>query len=271
MKFSLCVALVLVLIVPGVAWPEEIKQDSFNKLMALSGLQKQVAEFPGMVRLGVEHAREQGTPIPSAEFHEVMSSIDGAFQPSEILTAIGIQAKGSISESEARDLLAWYESDIGMQITKAEEAASTPAAYQEMIRNARALLSDRTRVEIAKKLDDLLNATDMAMQLQEDAGTAVFIAVSKIMNPEQPVQLDAFKSHIREQEEQIRKNVHLLVIVSYVYSYKDVEIASLEKYVDFNKRPNTRRFNDSVARGMQYALDKSIDRMTNSLTVNLKK
>ncbi len=61
------------------------------------------------------------------------------------------------------------------------------------------------------------------------------------------------------------------MIVSYVYSYKDVDIASLEKYVDFNKRPNTRRFNDSVARGMQYALHKSIDTMTNSLTVKLKK
>ncbi len=206
-KVSLCVALVLILIAPGVAGPEEIKSDSFSKLMALSGLQKQVAEFPGMVRLGVEQAREQGTPIPNAEFDEVMSSIDGAFQPSEILTAISIQARGSISESEARDLLSWYESDIGRQITKAEEAASTPTAYREMIRNARALLSDRTRVEIAKKLDELLNATDMAMQLQKDAGTAVFIAVSKVMNPDQPVQMDGFKSHIREQEQQIRKNV----------------------------------------------------------------
>ncbi|NIO07562.1 MAG: hypothetical protein GTO40_05960 [Deltaproteobacteria bacterium] len=258
------------LVVFGHAWSEEIKPESFEKLMALSGLQKQVAEFPGMVRAGFEQARERGTPMGKGDYEEVITSIDAAFRPSRILKSIGSQARRSLSESEARDLLIWYESDLGKRITRAEEMASTPAAYQEMIRDARSLLADHERVQIAQELDRLLNATNMAMRLQKDAGIAVFIAVSRIVNPGQPVQLDAFRAQMLAQEEELRRNVELLVIVSFVYSYRDIKIENLEKYVAFNKRPNTKRFNESVIRGMQYALSQSIDRMADSLAVTIQ-
>ena len=68
----------------------EITGVSLDKLMALSGLKKQVAELPGLVRAGVEEARQKGSAIPDVEFRDVQKSIEGAFQPSEILTAIGI-------------------------------------------------------------------------------------------------------------------------------------------------------------------------------------
>ena len=264
-------SLLIIIFATSVVWSAEINSDSFNRLMALSGLHKQVAEFPGMVRAGVEQARQQGSPIPDAEFDEVTRSIEGAYQPSEILSTIGLEVKNSISESEARDVLAWYESDLGRRITKAEEDASTPAAYRKMIREAQSLLADEKRVEIARKLDGLLNATDLAMQLQEDVGIAVFIAISKVMNPDQPVHIEAFKSRMLAQEQQLRANIEQLVIVSYVYSYKDIDIDSLEKYVEFNERPNTRHFNDSVIKGLKYALNNSIDKMATSMAVTFKK
>jgi len=265
------VSILIIIFATSVIWSGEINSDSFKRLMALSGIPKQVAEFPGLIRAGLEQARQQGSPIPNVEFDEVMMSIEGAFQPSEILTTIGVEAKNSISESEAKDLLSWYESDLGRRITKAEENASTPAAYKEMIREARSLLADKKRVEIAKKLDGLVNVTDIAMQLQEDVGIAVFIAISKIMNPDQPVNIEPFLVKMFAQEHQTRANIQQLVIVSYVYSYKDIDIGSLEKYVEFNERPNTRHFNDSVIKGLKYALNNSIDKMATSMAVTFKK
>ncbi|MBI5206077.1 MAG: DUF2059 domain-containing protein [Nitrospirae bacterium] len=261
----------LVIFATSMAWAGEINSDSLNRLMTLSGLHKQVAEFPGMVRAGVEQAKQQGSPIPDAEFDKITRSIESAFQPSEILSTIGIELKNSISESEAKGLLAWYESDLGRKITKAEEDASTPAAYQKMIKEAQSLLVDKKRVEIAKKLDGLLNSTDMVMQIQENAGIAVFTAISKAMNPDQPVHIEAFKSQMLAQKQQMRANIEQLVIVTYVYSYKDIDIDSLKKYVEFNERPNTRRFNNSVIKGMKHALNKAIDKMATSLAVTFKK
>ncbi len=265
------VSLLTLLFFTSIVLAEEISEGSLNKLQALSGLDKQVAEFPGMVRAGVEQARQQGSPIPDAEFNDVMSSIVSAFQPSVILSTVGMEIKNNISESEAKDLLTWYESDLGRRITKAEENASTPAAYQEMIKNAQILLADEKRVESAKKLDSLVNATGMAMQLQENAGVAVFTAISTVMNPGQSVNMEAFMAQMSAQEPQIRANIEQVVVLSFVYSYKDIDIASIEKYIIFLERPNTKKFNDSVIKGMKYAFNQSVEIMAKSLAVLFNK
>lgn len=270
-KVAMGVSLLIILFSGGVVCAEEISSQSLNRLMALSGLNKQVAEFPGMVRAGVEQARQQDPGIADPEFEEIVRSIEGAFQPSELLSAISIEIKKSISESEAKALLSWYESDFGKKITKAEEDASTPAAYKEMMTEAEALLADQQRVEIANKLNGLLNVTEMAMQLQEHVGLAVFTAISKVMQPEKPVPVEAFNSQMSAHEQQIRATIEQLVIVTYVYCYKDIDINSLEKYIAFNERPNTRQFNDSVVKAIKDAFNKSIDKMAASLAITFKK
>lgn len=270
-KVAQVVLMLVIIFATSIVWSGEISSDSLNRLMTLSGLRKQVAEFPGMFRAGMEQAQQQGSQIPDAEFDEMIKSINGAFQPSEILNTIGIEVKKSISESEARDLIAWYESDLGREITKAEEDASTPDAYQEMISEAQSLLADEKRVELAKKLESLINNVDMTMCLQEEVGIAVFTAISKVVNPNQPVPIEAFKSQTLAQEQQMRANIEQLIILSIVYSHKNIDIDNLEKYIKFNGRPHTKHFNDSVIKGMKYALSKSINKMATSLAVTFKK
>jgi hypothetical protein len=255
------------ILIPSIVWAGDIAKDSLDKLMSFSGLNKQVAQFPGMVWVGVEQARQQGSPIPDAEFVEIQRLIEGAFQPSEI----GKEIKNGISESEAKDLLDWYESGLGRRITKAEENASTPAAYQEMTKEAQSLLSDEKRVKFAKKIDSLVNATDMTMQLQEKIGVAVFTAISTVINPDQQVNIGPFEAQLSAQEQQVRANIEQLVIVSFVYCYKDIDMGSIEKYIKFLERSSTRKFNDSVIKGMNHALNQSIDKMAKSLAVVFKK
>ena len=248
-----------------------ITDTSFNKLMALSGINKEIAELPGMIIAGIEQAKQQGAPISDAAFGEMQEPMKSVFRPSEILNIIGKEIRNNISESEAKDLLAWYESDLGRVITKAEENASTPAAYQEMIKKAQSLLADEQGVNIAKRIDMLLNATDMAMQLQENAGIAVSSVISTIMNPSQSINIEDFKTQMFAQEQQSRKKIEQLVILFFVYSYKDINKANIEKYIKFLERPNTKKFNNSVAKGMEYAFNHSIDTMAKSLADAFKK
>lgn len=263
--------LLIIMFIPSLVWAGDIAGDSTAKLMALSGLNKQVGEFPGMVRAGMEQANRQGSPMPDAEFKEMQKSIEDSFQPSEILSTIAKEIKKNISDSEAQDLLAWYESDLGKRITKAEEDASTPAAYQEMIREAQSLLANENRVNQAKMIDNLVNATDMTMQLQENTGVAVLTAISMVMKQEQQVNIDAFKAQMSAREQQIRAQLEQYVVVTFLYCYKDIDTASIDKYINFLERSNTRKFNDSVIKGMKSALNKSVDKMAKSLAVVFKK
>ena len=239
--------------------------------MTLSGINKQMGELPGMVQAGIEQASQQEAKIPEADLKEIKKSVKEAFQAAAITSAMSSEIKKGISEADAKKLLAWYESSLGKKITKAEEEASTPAAYQQMINEAQSLLADQERVAIAREIDRLVNATDLVMQLQEKTGIAVFTALSKAMEPAQPVNIAAFKAQMSAQEQQIRQNVEQLMIVSFVYSYKNIEIENLKKYVAFLARPETKKFNDSALTGMKSGLNQSIDKMANALAVTFSK
>ncbi len=111
----------------------------------------------------------------------------------------------------------------------------------------------------------------MTMKLQENTEVAVFTALSTIMNPGQSVNIERFKDQVSAQEQQKRANIEQLVILSLVYSYRDLNMDSIEKYVNFLKRPITRKFNDSVIKGMMYALNQSIDNVAKSVAIGFKK
>lgn len=264
-------SLLMVLFSPTIIWAGDITENSLEKLMELSGINKQVAEYPGMVKAGFDQATQQGSPVSAPELIEIHKIMQDTFQPSGIIPAIKLEIKNNISESEAKVLLTWYESDLGKMITKAEEDASTPAGLQEMLKEGQTLLADEESVRLARKLDQLANATDVTMQIQENIGVAVFTAISTAMNPNQPVNIDAFKAQMSAQEQQMRANIEQFVILSFIYAYKDIDSVSIEKYVGFLERPGTRKFNDSAIEGIKIALNQSIGRMAESLAVTFKK
>lgn len=248
-----------------------VSENSLNKIMALSGLNKQVAQFPAMVGAGMAQARQQGSAIPDAEFSEMLKSVKSAFEPSAFLKVISKEIKSNLSESDAKNLLVWYKSSLGRKITKAEEAASTPAGYQQMIKEAQSLLANTKRVGLAKEIDSLINMTDMSMQLQEDSGIAVYTAISSVKNPGKPVNVKPYVDQVSAQKQQMRAQVEQLVLLSFVYGYKDLDIASIKKYISFLKEPNTKKFNDSVIKSMTIAFNLAINKMAKSLAMTFKK
>ena len=174
------VVLLMIMFMPCFLSAGEIKEDSLVKLMVLSGLNKQVTVLQEMIMTGMERERQQQElPIPDEIFKEMQESVKSSFRAAEILSITATEIKKNISESEAKELLAWYESDTGKRIKKAEEDASTPAAYQEMIKEARSLFADAKLVQYARIIDNLANVTEMAFQLQLNTGIAVLTAISQ--------------------------------------------------------------------------------------------
>lgn len=139
-----------------------------------------------------------------------------------------------------------------------------------MMSDAESLLADQERVGIANTLDELTHSTDRAIQIGENAEMAVFTALSKAINPEKPVPVEAFKSQMSAQKQQIRTETKQMVTISSVYTYKDIDISSLKKYIEFNERPNTQKFNNSVMKGMDAAFNQAIDNLAASMATAFK-
>jgi hypothetical protein len=235
--------------------------------MTLSGINKQVAGYPGMLNAGIDQAHQQNPSIPGNELSGMKRAIEKAFVPELFINSISNEIRNNVTEEEASQLISWFESIPGQKITLAEENASKPEALQNMISEAQSLFSDTTRVGLAQKIDALVGSTDMTMQIQMDTAVAVFTSVSSALGQNQNEMIENFKLQLASREEQMRKNTEQFTIISFLYSYKNIDLETLKKYIHFLGEPNTIKFNDSVKKGLKYAFKKATNDMAKSLGI----
>jgi hypothetical protein len=271
-KIMQSVLLFVMILCPAVAWSGDISKGSLDKLMALSGLNKQMSDLPNIVIGGAEESRKQySSDLPDAVYNDLKKAIEKSFRPSEILQEISMEIKKNLSEAEARSLLNWYESDIGRKITKAEEDASTPAAQEEMMRNASFLIGDHERVALAEKMESVLHVTDMTIKVSENSAIATLTALSTVAEPGQRENTSALKIRLSQQIQESRAHVREMVIVSNVYGYKDIDIAGIEKYIKFIESAAARKFNNAAMKGMEKSLKQSTEKMAKAFAAEFKK
>lgn len=234
------------------------RDQQLGALMELSGLNEQVAQLPESLKAGFMQARQQGTPIPDATFQAMMRSTDRSIVAEDILAEIQSSLDEKLSGAEVERLLAWYQSDLGREITEQEKQAAQPSAYGDMMSQAKSLFSDARRVKFAEKLDRLFGATDMVMDLQKYTGVAVFSAIMMDAQPNLGIDVSAFEEQIAQQIEASRPAVQQSVILSFLYSYRNLDMTKLDEYSDFLREPEARRFNTTVKESMNQALQDGI-------------
>ncbi|MDE1465567.1 DUF2059 domain-containing protein [Spartinivicinus poritis] len=250
----------------------DVTGESLDKILILSGLTKQVEQFPGLVKAGMAQARQQdqGTSIPDSEYKLILSSVDKTIASTEIVEKIRIALMQSLNETDAQQLLSWYESDLGKEITKAEESASTPEEFQKMMAASGSLMENTDRVEFAKRLDKLLGATDMTLDFQLYSNLAVYSAIMTAMQPDTALDIEPFKAQMAALKEQMRTTAEKMVIISYVYSYRDIGVEKLKKYEAFLNAPVTMKFNKIIKDSMKQGLELSITNWAASMAQIVK-
>ena len=248
----------------------EVTDESLNKLLDLSGITKQVGQLPGAIKGVIQQARQQGTPIPDEDHKAMMITIDQSMLPSEMVAEIRAPLKESISEEEAKQLLVWYGSDLGKEITSAEIKASTAEAFQEMMQSAETLMQDLERLEYAMRIDMLLGLTNMTMDVNKQTSIATHSAIMTAMQPDIPLDLEPLKAKMKAERAQTREAIKGMVLLSLVYTYKDLEIDKLNKYEKFLKDPITTKFNKMGIKGMNRALSSSVLKFTQALITMLE-
>ncbi|MEJ2362950.1 MAG: DUF2059 domain-containing protein [Gammaproteobacteria bacterium] len=254
----------------GVASASQISDASLHQLLALSGVKQQVQEIPNGLRASLKQAEEQaqeraGTAGAKAalsdEFRETGKAMIRAFNPDDMLGAIAKQIKRTMSEKDARAMLAWFNSPLGKRITQAEEAAATPAAARQILASAKTLLADKPRVQFAREQDKLLHLTDDLASFQENTAVASFVAFSGAEHPGRAVPIQGFRAKVAVAIEQDRPRLEQFTIIKSVYTYRHIDLPSLQKYLAFLKTKPALRFNKSVAVGLNTAAREATDKL----------
>jgi hypothetical protein len=255
----------------GTAGAAGMSNASLNKLLQLSGIHDMVAQFPGLLRMRMAQARQRDRfahsqpSMSDDEYRELEHTMVAAFKPAQLLKAIGQAVQHAVSEADAGKMLAWYGSDLGRKIGKAEQANATPEAMRDMNASAGALLADKPRVIYAVKLDRLLHMTDMSMRFQVNAAVAMYVAFSTKKNAHRPANPTAFRKRIAAGLERQRPRIRRAVIISTVYTYRHIDMKDLQAYRSFLNSGPALRFNRALMAGMDAGMDQAIDRMSRAV------
>ncbi len=260
--------ILLMILMPAMVWSGDIKNESLEKLMIVTGLNGQTEVYAGFVLSGVEGVRAAGAPLSNEDYQYIKKSVETAFSAADIRRIISREIRRNLSESEARELLAWYESDIGKEITKAEVEASMRGDYREILRNAQFLASDQERMKIAEQFDRLTRTTDLVIQVNEDAMTAMYSALESTTIDRDVIEV--FKEVILRKKKEIHNQLEELVTVSYVYRYQNVNLETLEKYIRFLEQPTNRKLTKISGKAMKDALKQSAAKMARLLAMKSK-
>lgn len=237
-----------------------------DRILEFAGITEQVEQFPELIKAGMKQARLDGDLISKSDFDSMLIRTDDTILPAEIIGEVRAELRESLGEDDIDELLDWYRSDLGREITALEEKAGSPEAFEHMSQQAPELLARTERVEFARRVDSIVGATDLTLSIQEYTGIAVFSAITLALRPESAYQeIQRFREQMASLRPQFREPTERMVVVSFVYTYLPLDEQKLERFEAFLTRPVTERFNRAVGAGLGRGLGKSIDKWARAL------
>ena len=260
--------LALVLCVMPPISPAEVADDDIDLLLKLAGVTDQVNRFPQLIKDGMRQAQLDEALISQRDFSAMLIRTDDTIVPEEILQEVRHALQKALSEEDIERLLAWYRSDLGRQITALEARAGMPEAVAQMEGLASDLLEESERVEFAQRIDRIVGATELTVNIQEYTGVAVFSAITMALRPDSAYEeIARFRKQMADMRSMFREPTERMVIASFVYTYRPLDAAELEEFEAFLRRADTMRFNRTVVEGLGRGLGRSIDSWAQALAM----
>jgi hypothetical protein len=103
------------------------------------------------------------------------------------------------------------------------------------------------------------------MDLNEQTSIAVYSAVMSSVRPDKPIDLAPLKAKMKAERAQTREAIKDMVLLSLVYSYKDLDIEKLKKYEEFLKDPVAKKFTKAAMKSLNGALKSSVSKIMEAI------
>ena len=94
---------------------------------------------------------------------------------------------------------------------------------------ASALPEESERVEFAQRIDRIVGATELTVNIQEYTGVAVFSAITLALRPDSAYEeIARFRKQMADMRPMFREPTERMVIASFVSTYRPLDAAELE-------------------------------------------
>lgn len=256
LKFT-CAALVMLCITLS-THAAKLSDSTRTALFVQSGLQSQVADLPAMIMASISQGK-----FSAEQTSKVERFITTAFDPDLLMRELEGEFEEALTEQEAQKVIAWYESNAGNRIARAEEHASTPEAVREIQSMGAELMANETLMANVQKLMEKAKMLESTLDSQGQLGIAVTVGMHRALNPEAPIDIERIKKHIAAQSQQVAAMVEQMLKVQLAYAYKDIDEAAMSEYLTIMDSPAMAKYIEVERQASLTVIARASERMLN--------
>ncbi|MGH8728400.1 MAG: DUF2059 domain-containing protein [Burkholderiales bacterium] len=246
------IALILLLIAAPVGADD--KEKSAQELMTASGLDRQIAQIPAGILLGLE---QQKGALPEEIHNGLRDAMSRAYSAKFIETKVASAIRDRLDEKVMAETLVWLQSDLGKKITALEGEASSPEGYLAIQDYAQQLQRNPpppNRLKLAQEMDEATSATDVAVSVIEAGELGVALGLDSLRPADEQLGLDKLMENISQERGSLTAGMRDLNIVGFLYMYRTLSDEELDSYLKFLQSDPGVKYQEAVTAGLKEAL-----------------
>jgi hypothetical protein len=220
-------------------------------LMVKSGVKKQVEQLPKLVLYGMDQALQHSQQSLPPDIHANLKlAVLASFRAGPVLNKIQLNIENNLNKNEVEAILQWLKSPLGEKITKLEESAATPSAYESMESMKEKLLQDSARVKKIRKLDEAIKGTESLLYLAVNAQKAITASMAAELAPDDPGMFEQIVEDTVGGRKQLESVIRDNTLVSLLYTYRALKDDEIDKYIDFASSDLGRKYHKTIIDGI---------------------
>jgi hypothetical protein len=234
--FSAAIFAGLLLVPP--AWA--VDAAAVRTAMEKSGLVAQYQDLGAQIRDGLLHSPPP--MLPSGTVSLMATIVGNTMDGNKLLDQLQTVLAASLSDDDVKAMDAFFDSDLGSRLVKAEIAGTAISVQNEISANADALVAearmDPERAAVFERIDKMLQTSELSARSSESLLRALSVAMAESGPiPPDPAKLAEANQRIDAMHGALVKQISAMMLATAERIYRDFPTAEMQTYADFLASP----------------------------------
>ena len=259
MSRAIWITLMGVLLMPAAALGQPPSAEQLDDLYRQSGLAALVEQIPAGVQAGFDKAfrDDQGASLTPQQLKLIHTRIPQAYAPDDIRPGIIAVLADKLTAEDAKAVLNWLDSALGMKCTALESAAAAPEALSAMETYAGQLQQSPPppeRVALLGELAEAVKAAENAVEVVMNTQLAIAAGMMAALPAERQKPLAVIRDQLEQYRPQVTETMENQTVLAFLYTYQELTMEEIKRYLRFARSDVGARYHAAASDGIEQAL-----------------
>lgn len=207
------------------------RTEMINQIIDDSGIGAVIEQLPAMVESGFD--QQPPPPVGREKYERFKADFVEAFEPLRLRQSLVVYMQEHYDDERFAALSDLLDDPLVKKMTALEVELNTPEGQQEMMQMGGSLMNNLSseRRALVRRLDEATRATQLALDVQMMMVGTMMRSMNKIVPADKRMSVSQMDQMLDQMRMQFRDPINQYTQLGFVYAYRDVDDAELERYI----------------------------------------